>query len=406
MQPKVKIVVGANYGDEGKGLVTGRLTQEAKPGTVLNILYNGGPQRGHTVDYDNGYSHIFHHFGSGFCEGTQTYFDEDFMISPAIFNSELHNLHLDAKNKNYDFYDRYEDASTCYISPKCRVIMPWDSFTNILIEESRSKEEKHGTCGLGIWETQQRYLYAPEDTRIHYGKLSRMHHPELREYIKNVRAYSADILKSYGITNFGIYQDVFYDDKFIERVINDLHSLANWCVPVLDFQCLAVMFDTVIFEGGQGLALDEDNFDALPYATASKTGAAVPLQRCLNISDDIEVCYVTRSYFTRHGEGPFPTECEMEEIDGRITDFTNSPNPYQGTLRYGKFEHKELLERIHNDICKWPKDIQANTHLYITQSGFMTNEAEKEFKIISPVFDKEDMIFEKELPWTKDKEEM
>ena len=58
----IKIVIGANFGDEGKGLMVDYFSQ--KPNSIV-VCSNGGAQRGHTVTTPNGIRHIFHHFGSG-----------------------------------------------------------------------------------------------------------------------------------------------------------------------------------------------------------------------------------------------------------------------------------------------------------------------------------------------------
>ena len=84
--------------------------------------------------------------------------------------------------------------------------------------------------------------------------------------------------------------------------------------------------------------------------TPSSTTSAIPLQRVSAIDCAVEVCYVTRSYFTRHGAGPFPSECDKKEINSEIVDLTNSPNKFQETLRYGKFDKDEFLHRVTFDM--------------------------------------------------------
>lgn len=84
----IKIIVGSSYGDEGKGLATNYFSDN----NTLNVLYNGGPHRGHTVELLDGTRHVFHHFGSGTFKGADTYFDEDFLINPADFVREYHEL--------------------------------------------------------------------------------------------------------------------------------------------------------------------------------------------------------------------------------------------------------------------------------------------------------------------------
>ena len=81
------IVIGCSYGDEGKGLAAYR-TAERMNGRRLNILINGGAQRGHTVDLPDGRRHVFHHFGSGALSGADSYADEDFIVNPLLWARE------------------------------------------------------------------------------------------------------------------------------------------------------------------------------------------------------------------------------------------------------------------------------------------------------------------------------
>ena len=83
----VKIVIGSNYGDEGKGMATYYFSNNGNQ-KCLNVLYNGGCQRGHTVELQDGRRHIFHHFGSGTYANAATYFDADFMVNPIFYNKE------------------------------------------------------------------------------------------------------------------------------------------------------------------------------------------------------------------------------------------------------------------------------------------------------------------------------
>jgi adenylosuccinate synthase len=64
-----------------------------------------------------------------------------------------------------------------------------------------------------------------------------------------------------------------------------------------------------------------------------------------NKSCEIEVCYVTRTYITRHGAERFDTECNKSEINDHIIDLTNIPNPFQDSIRYG-FIDDDIKNRI------------------------------------------------------------
>ena len=100
--------------------------------------------------------------------------------------------------------------------------------------------------------------------------------------------------------------------------------------------------------------MDQNNIEYYPHLTPSNTGIKNPARiiKSVNWTDEIniEACYVTRTYMTRHGAGEFPTECNKEEINPDVKDLTNVPNPHQDTLRYGKLNVEELHERCQADI--------------------------------------------------------
>ena len=139
---RAKIVIGANYGDEGKGLMTDYFCREAaaQGETCLNVLTNGGPQRGHTVVTPEGIRHIFHHLGSGSFAGADTFFCDAFLINPMIFRGEYEAL----RRAGADF--------RVFVHPACRWTTPYDMILNQMAEEFRGGK-RHGSCGFGIWET-------------------------------------------------------------------------------------------------------------------------------------------------------------------------------------------------------------------------------------------------------------
>src|SRR5262249_48902654 len=95
------------------------------------------------------------------------------------------------------------------------------------------------------------------------------------------------------------------------------------------------VFDNIVFEGAQGLLLDEYH-RFFPHVTRSRTGLAnvVDLCQAMGDIDRLDVYYVIRPYMTRHGEGPFPSY----DPDMSFPDPTNHPNPWQGTLRFGALD--------------------------------------------------------------------
>ena len=88
---KVTVIIGANYGDEGKGLTTDFIAHnEIEQGKqTIVVCSNGGAQRGHTVELSDGRRHVFHHFGSGTLAGAETYLPKQFIMNPLIFVKEF-----------------------------------------------------------------------------------------------------------------------------------------------------------------------------------------------------------------------------------------------------------------------------------------------------------------------------
>lgn len=342
---EVKVVIGANYGDEGKGLATHYFAAEAKKAhrKCLNILFNGGPQRGHTVELQDGTRHVFHHFGAGTFDGADTYFDRNFMVNPMMFMSERDEL----------VKLGYFQNKVC-ISPECRVITPYDMICNQIIENNRAN--RHGTCGQGIWETQCRYENS-EFNKL-YKDLISFTPERLKCYLKRLRSvYVPRRLK--GIEIPSDYKELLESDSLVDVYVNDFFTMAAH-TNMVSFDCFSTRdgfhfpYETIIFEAGQGLGLDEDNFSERPHVTASSTTSKYPTIFCKrNQLDNVEICYVTRSYLTRHGEGQLTTECKKDLINSEMVDLTNVPNPHQGTLRYGYFSYKTMY-RIHLDRLEHP----------------------------------------------------
>lgn len=337
MKKQVKIVIGANYGDECKGFATYYFSSShLQKGKCVNILFNGSCQRGHTVELSDGKRHVFHHFGSGSFTDAVTYFDPNFIVNPIFFLEEYREL------------KEMGILPISYCSPECRVAVPYDAIVNQIVEESRGKD-RHGSCGLGVWETRERYNNSKYNLSI--LDLCKYTDQELKSYLKAIASeYVIERLHNYGISTLdSLNAELLKSDGLVEHYIQDFREMCQ-IISFMDYADLFASFDSFIFEGGQGLALDENNLAFYPYLTPSSTTSAIPLQRIAATDCDVEVCYITRSYFTRHGAGPFPSECDKKEINPEIVDLTNSPNKFQETLRYGKFAKDEFLHRVTSDM--------------------------------------------------------
>ena len=300
----VHVVIGANYGDEGKGLVSGCLARDAfkRGDRTLTVFYNGTSQRAHTFE---GQVRRCTAAGTGY--GSDTFYHERFVVDPISV------LITRAKP---------------IIDGRCRVILPCDVIRNRATE--RGREYRHGSCGFGLFEAVRRFTEDPE-TRITASDMldSFQLYKKLRKAELRHGAFDDEI---YNLHNFMLAADYIRTE-----------------CPIQSFEETVKNYDTVIFEGGQGLLLDQGNEECFPHLTPSCTGSTMIADDILKVCEKPELYYVSRSYMTRHGNGPMESECTKEDINGAIVDETNQENEFQGALRFGKIDTYTLEERILKD---------------------------------------------------------
>jgi adenylosuccinate synthase len=334
----IKVVIGANFGDESKGLATDYFADKAiKEGSCIVICSNGGSQKGHTVTTPNGIRHITHHFGSGVLVGADTYLSSEFIINPMIFRIEREEL-----------IKKGITPKPVYVNNNCRFTTPYDMLINQIVENYRSKD-KHGSCGLGIYETIVR-----NDLESRKIKLNMITSDKLRSQLILLRNYYIlSRLEELGVNNISEKeQQIISSELLITNYVSDFEYFLKHSIIVTDDNFLC-NYDTVIFECSQGLLLDKDNKEYYPHLTPSNTGIKNPVKILSNLPVDgtnLELCYVSRTYLTRHGVGRFDTECDKSEISDNLVDKTNVPNPYQDTLRYGKIDIQSWDNRIFFDV--------------------------------------------------------
>ena len=153
-----------------------------------------------------------------------------------------------------------------------------------------------------------------------------------------------------------------------ENYLDDLYAMAAFCRRG-DEQIIEE-YDTAVFEGAQGLMLDQNRTDYFPHLTPSDTG----MKNIRAILDKLEkreteICYVTRSFFTRHGAGRFDTQSDTIAEEYGLYDRTNAPNEFQGTFRYGLFDLPEFMASLALDrryIAEGERTAVAVTHLDMT----------------------------------------
>ena len=349
---KAYAVIGANFGDEGKGLMTDLFCRTG--GSVINIRSNGGAQAGHTVCTSDGRRHVFSHIGSGSFAGADTYLSGYFILNPMLFSKEAAVLGKDTGNI---FIDRH-----------CIVTLPCDMLINQFVETARGKS-RHGSCGVGIFET----IVRNRDSRyaLRYEDMLKADRRSLAALIDCInREYCPERAAGLGITADAMAEllDILGNETLTENYLDDFYAMAAQCREA-DEQVIEG-YDTAVFEGAQGLMLDQDREDYFPHLTPSSTG----MKNIRAILDrlekrETEVCYVTRSFFTRHGAGRFDTESKNIAGLFGLYDRTNAPNEFQGSFRYGWFDLPEFIASLAMDrryMAEGEKLAIAVTHLDMT----------------------------------------
>lgn len=321
---KARIVIGANYGDEGKGTVVAKYTKESN--NVLNVLTNGGAQRGHSILTQYG-SVTFSHFGSGTYYGADTFYSRFFILNPMKFADEYKKLIVKPK-------EIYRDIN-------CRWSTPYDAIANIIMEENKKRK---ASCGMGIWNTIKRYNETP---CIRFDEFIRTYLNW--NYLIEIKSYyekTIDIPEK--------WKNIWNSSFLTENFINDCIFMYKHTKPVDETKDL-IKYDDVIFENGQGLLLSDtgkDTFDTTP----SNTGIlyAKEIANKMGITD-ITAHYVTRPYLTRHGDGEMENQSLRKSLSVNILeDRTNKYNNMQGEFRYGNLDIGNLKQRITEDAGEIP----------------------------------------------------
>lgn len=356
MKKEIKCVIGAGFGDEGKGLMVDYFCHKFdKNEQVVNVRFNGGFQAGHTVVRGD-MRHIFHGFGAGsFNTNVITYFSEHCFFNGLSYLDEERVM-----------------RTKLYLEPK--FVINEDTkisfYADLLI--NRAKERKNGanrdgSCGLGIYETFKRCQFPSYE--ITFKDVLAGKSCFVNKYCKIASKYWESLFDEYNISKE--YLDADAEWNILQNCLGT--------IEVVGYDWLS-KFDNIVFEGAQGLMLDMGNMPYYPHLTPSNTGSK-NIESILNahgIRDyNLEVVYVTRSYKTRHGKGFLNHEVEKEKLGEFIMDSTNVTNEFQGELRYGYLDMGELNSAILNDvgILKGKHGV-AVTHLDQTDNKLLTSDGE------------------------------
>jgi len=284
------VVVGAQWGDEGKGKVVDIYTEHADD----VVRYQGGNNAGHTLVV-NGEKTILHLIPSGILhEGKRCVIGNGVVLDPEVFIMEINRL----KEKG-----RLQDDSALLVSESVHIIMPYHKRID-LAREARSGDKKIGTTGRGIGPTY-------EDKIGRRGiRLMDLLDPEI--FARKLREYLEE--KNFILEKMFGEEPLSFDEVYTtySGYAEILRKYAANTSLILHREIKAGK--KLLFEGAQGTLLDVDH-GTYPFVTSSSTcvgGACTGTG--VSPRDIHEIIGISKAYVTRVGSGPFPTE--LLDADG------------------------------------------------------------------------------------------
>jgi adenylosuccinate synthase len=280
---KSDVILGLQWGDEGKGKIVDFLAEKYD----VVARFQGGPNAGHTLEFDN-IKHVLHQVPSGVFRGnTKNIIGNGVVLDPVVFRKEIESL----KKFNVEpFYN-------LYISKRAQLILPTHRLLDAAYEKSKG-DDKIGSTLRGIGPTYQDKTARvglrvgdamSEDFRKKYEKLKSKH-----EEMLTLLKFEYDLQP--------------LEDEFFQA----LDFLKKFKLVDTDYMInqALVAHETVLAEGAQGSLLDID-FGSYPFVTSSNTTCAGVCSGLGLAPGRIgQVFGIFKAYCTRVGSGPFPTELE------------------------------------------------------------------------------------------------
>jgi len=300
------VIVGSQWGDEGKGKIVDLLSASAD----MVVRYQGGANAGHTVVI-KGEQTILHQIPSGILhEGVVCVIGNGVVIDPKSLQDEIVML----EEKGITVQGRL------FISQNAHLIMPYHHMLDQLRDKSLG-EKKIGTTGRGIGPA-----YVDKVARSGIRIVDLLNRDLFREkLLRNIEDKNAVLQHIYGEPELdadAIVKEYIEFDQMIDRYIRDVSVLVN---DALDDGQM------VILEGAQGTHLDVDH-GTYPYVTSSNPSAgAACIGTGIGPTRITGVLGVVKAYTTRVGSGPFPTEfdedmaCRVRELGAEFGATTGRP---------------------------------------------------------------------------------
>ncbi len=302
---KVDVLLGLQWGDEGKGKVVDVLT----PRYDVVARFQGGPNAGHTLEFE-GKKYVLRSIPSGIFQGGKiNIIGNGAVIAPDLFMAEA----MDLEKSGHPLQERL------HISRKAHLIMPTHRLLDAAHEMAKGKR-KVGTTGKGIGPT---YTDKISRTGLRVGDIF----DNFAEKYAEHKAHHEKILQSMNYTDYDIaeaekkwMQGVEYMKQF--AIVDSEHEI----------NLLLKEGKSILAEGAQGTMLDVD-FGSYPFVTSSNTicaGACIGLGVGPNKIG--EVYGIMKAYCTRVGAGPFPTEL-FDETGKKLRDLGHEYGAVTGRER-------------------------------------------------------------------------
>ncbi len=282
---KVDVLLGLQWGDEGKGKIVDVLT----PAYDLIARFQGGPNAGHTLEFE-GNKYILRSIPSGIFQGDKVnVIGSGVVLDPILFREEAESL----SRSGHDLKGRL------VISRKAHLILPTHRLLDAA-QEAMKGDAKVGTTGKGIGPT---YTDKVARTGLRVGDIE---HDFARKY-QEARQRHLTLLRAYDYPTEGL--------ETLERTwLESIEYLRQYTLVDSELYLSHALHEgrRVLAEGAQGSMLDID-FGSYPFVTSSNTIAAGCCTGLGIAPRSIgEVYGIFKAYCTRVGSGPFPTELEDE----------------------------------------------------------------------------------------------
>ena len=287
---KVDVLLGLQWGDEGKGKIVDVLT----PGYDVVARFQGGPNAGHTLEFE-GEKYVLRSIPSGIFQGGKiNIIGNGVVLAPDLFMEEAKDL----EKTGHPLKERL------YISKKAHLIMPTHRLLDAAYEMAKGKD-KVGTTGKGIGPT---YTDKVSRNGLRVGDIFEGFETKYEAH----KARHVKMLTSLGYTDYDLTET---EKKWMEGI----NYIRQFNIVDSEHVINKALKDgkTILCEGAQGTMLDID-FGSYPFVTSSNTicaGACIGLGIGPNRVG--EVYGIMKAYCTRVGSGPFPTEL-FDETGAKI----------------------------------------------------------------------------------------